>query len=190
MAVQLKKGATVNLKKESPNLNRILVGLGWDPAKTFFGIGPDMDIDASVICIDKKGRKDSIVYYHNLREYKGAIRHYGDNLTGEGDGDDEQIEIILDELPNRITRLSIIINIYNAYSRRQNFGKVKNCFVHVTDLDTRKELVRYDIDGNYNGLTGIFVADIYREDNDWKFSALGDGAKVRDISEMARMKCE
>lgn len=189
MAVKLTKGATVSLKKEAPNLRRVLIGLGWDPVKPFLGVGPNMDIDASVICIDKNGREDAVVYYHNLKQYSGAIRHYGDNLTGDGDGDDEQIEINLDEIPHRIEKLAVIINIYEAYSRKQHFGKVRNCFVHATDVDTNKELVRYDIDGNYNGLTGIFVADIYRDNGEWKFEAIGEGTKVRNIQEMVYQKC-
>ena len=109
MTVTLQKGQRVNLKKESPNLKRILVGLGWDPIRNFFGT--DIDIDASVICIDQSGREKTVVYYGNLEQYSGAIRHHGDNLTGDGDGDDEQIQINLSTLPRDITRLSIIINI-------------------------------------------------------------------------------
>lgn len=187
MSVSLKKGQGVNLKKDAPNLKRVLIGLGWDPEKKF--LGPDMDIDASIICIDGNGHKESVVYYGNLRHSSGAIRHYGDNLTGDGDGDDEQIEIRLDDIPARISRLAVIINIYYAYSRNQDFGKVKNCFVHASDLDTGNELVRYDIDGNFDKQTGIFVADIYRYNGEWKFKAIGEGVKVADINEMVRMKC-
>ena len=187
MAVKLVKGQRINLRKDAPNLKRVLVGLGWDPVKSFFG--PDMDIDASVICIDESGRKQEVVYYGNRDDRVMSIHHHGDNLTGEGDGDDEQIDILLDKVPANIVRLAIIINIFSAYSRRQDFGKVRNCFVHVDDSDTNKELVRYDIDGNFDGKTGIFVADIYRHNGEWKFQAIGDGVKVADIDEMVRMKC-
>ncbi len=187
MAVKLTKGQGVNLKKEAPNLKRVLIGLGWDPVKSLFG--SDMDIDASVICIDENGQYESVVYYGELKHRSGAIKHYGDNLTGDGDGDDEQIEINLDKVPENIKKLAIIINIYSAYSRRQNFGKVKNCFVHASDLDSGKELVRYDVDGNFDGKTGIFVADIYRHNGEWKFKAIGEGVKVADIKEMVAMKC-
>lgn len=183
MAIPLKKGATVNLKKEFPNLNRILVKLEWDPIKKFLGLGPDMDINAGVICIDRNGIEDNIVYKYNTRGYGGAIIH----LNDEGDRNNKQIEIFLNELPDRISRLSIIINIDAAYSRHQDFSKVKNCLVHVTELNTEKELVRYKVDGNYKGTTGIFVADIYRDNNDWKFLALGDGVRVCSINEMARL---
>lgn len=189
MSIKLAKGEGVNLKKEAPNLKRVLVGLGWDPVRGGFFSSSNMDIDASVICIDEKGRYESVVYYGALMHRSGAIKHYGDNLTGDGDGDDEQIEIQLDEVPANISRLAIIINIYNAYSRHQDFGKVKNCFVHASDLDSGRELVRYDVDGNYNGKTGIFVADIYRHNGEWKFKAIGEGVKVADIREMVAMKC-
>lgn len=189
MAVNLTKGATVSLKKEAPNLKRVLIGLGWDPIKSVFNTS-SMDIDASVIIIDNNG-KSKLVYFGKLNYHSGAIRHYGDNLTGDGDGDDEQIEINLDQLPDKVTCLSIIINIYSAYSRKQHFGKVKNCFVHAMDMDTKRELVRYNIDGDYDGKTGIFVADIYRNDkNEWEFKAIGDGVKVAGISDMVKIKCK
>ena len=188
MSVKLTKGQGVNLKKDAPNLKRVLIGLGWDPVKGFFG-SSNIDIDASVICINENGRCESVVYYGALKHHSGAIKHYGDNLTGDGDGDDEQIEIRLDEVPANISRLAIIINIYSAYSRHQHFGKVKNCFVHASDLDSGKELVRYDVDGNFNDKTGIFVADIYRHNGEWKFKAIGEGVKVANIQEMVAMKC-
>lgn len=188
MSVKLIKGQGVNLKKEAPNLKRVLIGLGWDPVKSFFSA--QMDIDASVICIDNNERKESVVYYNRLKHRSGAIKHYGDNLTGDGDGDDEQIEINLDKIPENISRLAIIINIYSAYRRNQDFGKVKNCFVHASDIDSGKELVYYDIDGNFDGKTGIFVADIYRHNGEWKFKAIGEGVKVRDIDEMVAKKCK
>lgn len=187
MAINLQKGQGVNLKKEAPNLNRVLIGLGWDPVKSFFGRA--IDIDASVICIDNDGKREDVVYYGNLMHRSGAIKHCGDNLTGDGDGDDEQIQIVLDKIPEKIKKLSIIINIYEAYSRNQNFGKVKNCFVHVSDLDTGKELVHYNVDGNFDGKTGIFVADLYRYNGEWKFKAIGEGVKVANISEMVAIKC-
>lgn len=188
MAVSLKKGERVNLKKEAPDLKRLLIGLGWDPIEG--GIfSSAMDIDASVICIDRNGRSEGIVYYGELKHRSGAIKHYGDNLTGDGDGDDEQIEIKLDEVPDDIERLSVIINIYEAYSRKQHFGKVRNCFVRAVDLDTGKELVHYNVDGQYDNLTGIFVADVYRHNGEWKFQAIGEGVKVRHIREMVAIKC-
>ena len=189
MSVSLKKGQGVNLKKDAPNLNRVLIGLGWDPIRGLFGGGNNMDIDASVICIDANGRHQDTIYYAHRSHSSGAIKHYGDNLTGDGDGDDEQIEIVLDKVPANIAKLSVIINIYSAHSRRQSFDKVRNCFVRAVDLANNNELVRYDVDGNFNGKTGIFVADIYRYNGEWKFKAIGEGVDVRDINEMVHIKC-
>lgn len=191
MSVVLKKGQGANLNEEAPNIKRILIGLGWDPIKRggLFKVASAMDIDASVICIDDHGKREDVVYYGNLKHSSRAIVHTGDNLTGEGDGDDEQIEIQLDQVPLNIERLAIIMNIYEAYSRHQDFGGVKNCFVHVDDVGTGKELVRYNVDGNFKGKTGIFVADIYRYNGEWKVKAIGEGVKVANIQEMVRIKC-
>lgn len=188
MSVKLTKGQGVNLRKDAPNLQRILIGLGWDPVKKSV-FSEDMDIDASVICIDEHGRKESVVFFGNLNHRSGAIMHHGDNLTGAGEGDDEQIEVLLDKVPSNIFRLSFIVNIFKAHSRNQDFGSVRNCFVHVDDMDTNKELVRYDVDGNYAGMTGIFVADLYRYNGDWRFKALGQGVDVAKIGDMVAMKC-
>ena len=184
MSVSLVKGQRINLRKDAPNLKRALVGLGWDPVR-----GSSMDIDASIICIDGSGKEKERVYFGHKIDSAHSIKHHGDNLTGAGDGDDEQIDIWLDKVPANVERLSIIINIYSAFSKRQDFGQVKNCFVHVDDFDTRKELVRYEIDGNFAGMTGIFVADIYRHNGEWKFQAIGDGVRVANISEMVQLKC-
>ena len=186
--INLQKGQGVNLKKDAPNLKRLLIGLGWDPVKKYSS-EPDMDIDASIICINEQGKREFTVYYGNLNYHDEAIKHYGDNLTGDGDGDDEQIEIKLDEIPANISRLAVIINIYSAYSREQDFGSVNNCFVHALAIDSGKELVRYDIDGNFDEKTGIFVADVYRYNGEWKFKAVGEGVQVRDIREMEKIKC-
>lgn len=204
MAINLTKGQSISLSKESPNLKKVLVGLGWDPIKNggsgggLFGAlrgmvsggsSADMDIDGSVICIGPNGRHEGTIYYGNLRHTSGAIRHYGDNLTGDGDGDDEQIEIDLSRVPSSIERLSIIVNIYSADSRGQDFSQVRNCFVHVDNIETGRELARYNVDGNFDGKTGIFVADLYRHNGEWKFKAIGEGVKVRDIGQMVGMKC-
>ena len=124
MSVKLEKGQGVSLKKYAPNLKRILVGLGWDPVRRGIFSNPvDIDIDASIICINEEGKKEDVIYYGNLEHRSGAIKHHGDNLTGRGDGDDEQIEIQLDKIPANISKLAVIINIYRAYQRKQHFGK-------------------------------------------------------------------
>jgi len=182
--VTLKKGQAISLKKEEPNLRNILVGLGWSPTER----GINMDIDVSAICIDSKCRKESIVCFTNLVHSSGSIRHRGDNLTGEGEGDDEQITINLLQVPEKIERISIIINIFAAWLKFQDFSKVKNCYVHVTDLDTGRKLVHYDIDDDYKGARGIFVADLIREKDGWKFEAIGEGTTSKTINNMANIK--
>ena len=192
MSVNLvKKGASVNLRKYDPNLKKIYVGLGWDPVRQGIFSSGKFDIDASVIAIDKNDQEIDVLYYGKTSILGGALIHHGDNLTGEGDGDDEVIEMDLDRIPERVTRLAVIINIYSAYSRRQKFSQVNNCYVHVVDSKSGKELVRYNIsdDSKYNDETGIFVADIYRYEKEWKFKALGEGVKVSGIKEMVRIKC-
>lgn len=196
MAVSLVKGQGVDLRKEAPNLKKIMIGLGWDPKKKKSFFDSDIDIDASVICIDENGREESVVYYHHLRHRSGAITHYGDNLTGAGkkNSDKEQIEIVLDNIPSNIKRLVLIVNIYEAYCRRQHFGNVNNCFARVVDLDSGRELVRYDVNSSkeedVEGKTGLFVGDLYRYNGDWRFKAVGQFVRVRNISEMVEMKCK
>ncbi len=185
--VKLTKGGNVCLKKEAPNLKKIRVGLGWDPIKKLFG--STFDLDASIICIDSNGRKSEIVYFGNKSDRAGAIKHFGDNLTGDGEGDDEVISVDLDRVPESIQKLSVIINIYNAHSKKQDFGQVKNTFVRILDDSNGKELVRYDVEGQYKGATGMFVADIYRYNGEWKIKALGEGVNVSSIEDMATMKC-
>lgn len=192
MAVELlKKGGSVNLRKDNPNLSKIYVGLGWDPVKSGIFSSRNFDIDASVIAMDKNDREIDVLYYGKTSIFHKALVHHGDNLTGEGDGDDEVIEMDLNAIPKEVNRLAVIINIYEAYSKGQNFSQVNNCYVHVVDPKSGKELVRYNIsdDSTYGKETGIFVADIYRRDKEWKFKALGQGVKVKSISEMVRMKC-
>lgn len=172
--------------------------------KTFLGITSEVsqsefqrpkqsiDVDSTVIIMGENNVHKNTVWYQNLEAYEGAILHKGDNLTGEGEAgaDDEQIEIQLDQLPGDIQTLSVIINIFNAYSRHQTFEQIANCFVHVTDMESGKELVRYDIDGEFRGMTGIFVADLERSGNDWHFKAIGEGVNVANINEMVLIKCK
>lgn len=205
MAIELKKGGTVNLKKgEAVNLRkgdtglkRILVGLGWAAESDgglfsrVFGVftGQTMDIDASVICIDGYNCKEDVIFFNRLNHPSGAIIHHGDDLVGGGKGDNEQITIDLQKVPRGIERLTIIINIYRAYEKKQDFGKVRDCFVHVTDSETKEELVRYDIDGSFDGQTGIFVAEIYRSRGYWEFKAIGKGTSVRRLFDMVPTAC-
>lgn len=195
MSTSLSKGGSVKLKEEAPELKRLLIGLGWDPItrRKWFGRCERFDIDASVICIRPDGQHEGTVCYKNLKHSSGAIIHHGDNRTG--DGDDEQIEINLDKVPAFIDKMVISLSIFNCDERGQHFGQVKNCFVRVEDMDTGKELLKYQIsekdksNPSYNGKTGIFFAEVYLDDGEWKFQAIGEGVNVRSISQMEYMKC-
>ena len=197
MAINLQKGQRISLTKEAPGLRRLMCGLGWDVAgsqywglRRVFGNGEDFDLDASVFCLNDRGRVsrgEDVVYYGNLRHSSGAIVHGGDNLTGEGDGDDEQIFIDLPKIPQDIVRLAITVNIYDCRARRQDFQQVKNAFVRLVDRATQKELARYNLSGeNYHGMTGMMMAQIYRSPQGWQLEAVGQGLHVNGLDAIAR----
>ena len=192
MTINLVKGQRISLKKEAPNLTRIMCGLGWDVAKSkggglasLFNRPPDFDLDASVLCLntdDKLKNKDDIVYFGNLRHQSGAITHLGDNLTGAGAGDDEQILIDLPNIVPEIAKLVFVVNIYNCFPRQQNFEQVDNAFVRLVDLSNNRELARYNLSGQeYQGKTAMVMAEIYRHNGEWKMAAIGTGMKVQNL---------
>lgn len=195
MAISLKKGQRISLSKEAPGLTQIICGLGWDVVEKsggFFGAfggGQDFDLDASVLCLDSNNKvtdiKD-IVYFGNLKHQSDSIIHLGDNLTGAGEGDDEAIIVDLPKIPTRITRLVFVVNIYNCTKRKQDFSQVTNAFVRLVDRSNNKELARYELSGsNYQGMTGMTLAEIYRHNNEWKMAALGNGLKVEGLKDIA-----
>ncbi len=192
MAINLTKGQRISLKKEAPGLTKIMCGLGWDVAdsKGILGLfkGDDFDLDASVLCLNEKGKlktKYEVIYFGNLNHRSGAIVHLGDNLTGEGAGDDEQIIVDLPKMPNDITKLLFVVNIYNCKQRKQNFGMVKNAFVRLVDLANNQEIARYTLLGEeYEGKTGMILAEVYREDGEWKMEAVGKGVMVDGLQAM------
>lgn len=192
MAINLTKGQRISLKKEAPGLTKIMCGLGWDVAesKGLFGLfkGDDFDLDASVLCLNEKGKlksKSEVIYFGNLNHRSGAIIHLGDNLTGEGQGDDEQIIVDLPRIPDDITKLVFVVNIYNCKQRKQSFGMVKNAFVRLVDLANNKEIARYTLLGEeYEGKTGMILAEVYREDGEWKMEAVGKGIMVDGLQAM------
>ncbi len=192
MAINLKKGQRISLKKEAPGLTKVMCGLGWDvsESKGLFGIfkGSDFDLDASVLCLtnkDKLKSKSDVVYYGNLSHSSGSITHLGDNLTGEGDGDDEQILVDLTAVPDEILKLVFVVNIYKARQRQQNFGQVKNAFVRLVNLSDNKEIARYSLFGEeYEGKTGMILAEVYRDQGEWKMEAVGKGVMVNGLQEM------
>ena len=198
MGVNLQKGQKVNLKKsDGQALSRIRIGLGWDPVEQkkgglfgsiFGGSAPDIDCDASVI-VCKGGRlsgKKDVVYFGNLKHPSGAIVHTGDNLTGEGEGDDEQILVDLTAVPADYDKLVFVVNIYDRESRKQDFGMIANAFIRICDERTGEEFCRYNLSESYAGMTAMIFGEIYRYNGEWKFNAIGQGTKDKGLNELAR----
>lgn len=199
MPVNLVKGQKVNLVKESPGIRNLRVGLGWDEAEqkkgffaSLFGAkAADIDCDASVILCGADGKvvstsaKECCVYFGNLVHPSGAIRHAGDNLTGGGDGDDEQITIDLQKLPANVQKLVFVVNIYDAGAKQQHFGMIRNAFIHITDTQANKELCRYNLTDDFSGFTGLVVGEMDRNGGQWEFTAVGRG--VREASRLDKL---
>ncbi|MDR0424851.1 MAG: TerD family protein [Clostridiales Family XIII bacterium] len=176
MAVNLQKGQKVDLTKGNPGLNYILIGLGWDTNK--YDGGADFDLDAAAFMLAESGKTASdadFVFYGNLKHASGAVEHMGDNLTGEGDGDDEQIRVDLSKVPASVSKIDFTVTIYDAESRGQNFGQVSNAFIRVVNASSNEELVRYDLGEDYSIETAVVVGELYRHGAEWKFNAIGSG---------------
>lgn len=198
MSINLKKGDKIDLKKSSPGLSKITVGLGWDPVsgggggffKSLMGASKvNIDCDASVFMLDNKDKLDNVkdlIYFGNLKSKCRSVIHTGDNLTGDGDGDDEQILVELDKVPSRIHKLLFIVNIYDCARRNQHFGMIKNAFIRVVDQTTRNEIVRYNLTDNYADKTTLIVGCIYRKDGSWQFEAIGEGTKDASLTEVLK----
>lgn len=215
MSISLQKGQKVNLSKERAGLSKVIVGLGWDEAKPkeetrgetgkekkgflgrLFGVESDspvakkvqtIDCDASAFLLrDGKLKKDSdIVCYYNLHHKSGAVNHQGDNLTGAGEGDDEQIIIDLSKVPEKFNKIEIVVNIYHATSKHQHFGMIENAFIRLVDERTGEEICRYNLTDDYSGMTAMIFGEVYRRDGEWKFNAVGQGTKDPDIESLAR----
>ena len=182
MAVSLQKGQKVSLSKDNAGLGVVVVCLGWDEAQParrgLFAPKPrPIDCDASaILCIDGKlqNPKD-VVYFNNLRHASGAVQHMGDNLTGAGDGDDEQIQIDLSLVPANIEKIAFTVTIYDAESRRQNFGQVSNSYIHIMDESNNTELIRFDLGEDFSIETAVVVGELYKHNGEWKFNAIGSG---------------
>ncbi|KZK79085.1 General stress protein 16U [Pseudovibrio sp. W64] len=175
MAVSLQKGGNVSLTKEAPGLSAVTIGLGWDSRATD---GIDFDLDASVfVCGDNgKVRSDSdFVFYNNKEGADGSIMHLGDNRTGEGDGDDEQVKVNLTKVPADVKKLVFSVTIHDAETRKQNFGQVENAFIRVVNQAGETEIVRYDLSEDYSIETAMIFGELYRHNEDWKFKAVGAG---------------
>ena len=193
MSISLQKGQKVSLTKESAGLSSVLIGLGWDEAKQsrggFFALKPQaIDCDASALLL-KGGRlydKSDIVYFGNLRHKTGAVSHMGDNLTGAGEGDDEQILVDLSRLPAEYDKIVIVVNIYQAQKRNQHFGMIENAFIRLVDGKTNREMCKYNLTENYSGMTAMIFGEVYRYNGEWKFNAIGQGTNDPGIGQLAQ----
>ncbi len=171
--VNLNKGQKVSLAKDGKALKRILVGLGWDTA-----VGCDMDLDASVFLVGNTGKvtcDQDFIFYNNLKDNYGAVQHMGDNRTGAGDGDDEQIIIDLDKVPDKIERIVVVVTIDDYEKKRQNFGQVTNAYIRLVDRDTDNVEFKFDLGEDFSCETAIAFGEIYRRNGEWKFNAIGSG---------------
>ena len=176
--INLFKGQKVNLTKDNPGLSKILVGLGWDINKYDGGSAFDLDAEAFLIGSNGKVPDDSdFIFYGNLQHSSGAVQHMGDNRTGIGEGDDEQIRIDLSKIPAGIEKIAFTVTIYDAETRKQNFGQVSNAFIRIYDEANGKELIRYDLGEDFSVETAVVVGELYRQGAEWKFNAVGSGFK-------------
>lgn len=176
MPVSLQKGQKVDLTKGNPGLKKIMVGLGWDVNQ--YDGGADFDLDASAFLLGENGKvakDEDFIFYGNLAHESQAVVHQGDNLTGEGDGDDEQIEVDLSKVPAGISRIAFTVTIYDAETRKQNFGQVSNAFIRIVDEISGTEIIRYDLGEDFSIETALVVGELYRHGNEWKFNAIGSG---------------
>ena len=175
MAVSLVKGGNVSQTKEAPSMNVALVGLGWDARVTD---GQAFDLDASVFLVGENGKvlSDShFVFYNNTTSPDGAVQHQGDNRTGEGDGDDEQVKIDLTKVAADVKKLVFAVTIHEADSRKQNFGMVSNSFMRVVNNDNGAEIARFDLSEDASTETAMIFGELYRHGAEWKFKAVGQG---------------
>ena len=176
MGITLAKGQKVDLTKSNPGLKNIVVGLGWDVNKYDGGFSFDLDTAAFLTGANGKVTADTdFVFYNNLRHPSGSVTHLGDNLTGIGDGDDEQIKVALDQVPANIEKIAFTVTIHEAMERSQNFGQVSNSYIRVMDEANGTELIRYDLGEDFSIETAIVVGELYRHNGEWKFNAVGSG---------------
>lgn len=187
MSVSLVKGQKISLSKEVVGLQKITVGLGWDASKKgIFGARHEIDCDASAIILGEGDKYKGKVYYGDRSAENRCVYHHGDNLTGEGDGDDEQITVDLKNMPNSVRKIVFVVNIYACQSRKQDFGMIKNAFIRLVDEATGKEICRYNLSENYTGKTAMIFAEVYKKDNEWKFNAIGQGTTDCSIGDLER----
>lgn len=176
MPINLSKGQKVDLTKGNPGLRKIMVGLGWDV--NAFDSGAAFDLDAAAFMLGQNGKcptENEFIFYKNLEHSSGAVKHMGDNLTGEGEGDDEQILIDLTLIPANVDKVAFTVTIYDSDARRQNFGQVSNSFIRIVDETTGQELIRYDLGEDFSIETAAVFGELYKNGSEWKFNAIGSG---------------
>ena len=176
MPINLSKGQKISLSKEAPGLTHIMVGLGWDINR--YDGNADFDLDASAFLTGTNGKctcSGDFVFYNNLEHPSGAVKHMGDNRTGDGEGDDEQIFVDLAKIPANIERIAVTVTIFDAEKRRQNFGQVSNAYCRMVNDDTGEEIIRYDLGEDFSIETAMVVGELYRHNGEWKFNAIGSG---------------
>lgn len=198
MAINLQKGQRISLSKEDPGLSRVIMGLGWDVRKSaqqkkggflsglFGGSSQEehFDLDSACLMLDNNEKLYDFVYFGNLTSKCGSVIHSGDNLTGEGEGDDEQIRVDLSKVPANVKKLVFLVNIFKANERKQDFGMVENAFVRLVNADNNKEIAKYNLSENYPGKVTMYLAEVYRHNNEWKMGALGEGSNEASLSEV------
>ncbi|MCI9610464.1 MAG: TerD family protein [Eubacterium sp.] len=176
MPVSLQKGQKVSLTKGNPGLKKVVVGLGWDVNQ--FDTGGDFDLDAAAFLLTDSGkvsRQEDFIYFGNLTHPSGSVQHMGDNLTGAGEGDDEQIRVDLSKVPEHITKIAFTVTIYEPEQRRQNFGQINNAFIRIYNEDTGEEMLRYDLGEDFSIETAAVFGEVYKNGSEWKFNAIGSG---------------
>ena len=176
MSINLGKGERINLSKEAAGLKKVGVGLGWDTNTT--DTGADFDLDASVFMLGANGKvknEQYFVFYNNLNSPDGAVKHTGDNLTGDGDGDDETLLIDLSKVDSGVQDMVFVVTIHEAESRKQNFGQVRNAFIRLYDQESGKEVAKYELDEDFSRETALEFGRLYKKDSEWRFQAVGQG---------------
>ena len=175
MGVSLSKGGNVSLSKEAPGLTAVIIGLGWDVRTT---TGTDFDLDASALLLNnsgKVGNDQHFIFFNNLKSPDGSVEHTGDNITGEGEGDDEQIKVNLATVPPEIEKIVFPVSIYDAETRQQSFGQVRNAFIRVVNQAGEAEIARYDLSEDASTETAMVFGELYRHGAEWTFRAIGRG---------------
>ncbi len=176
MAINLTKGQKVDLTKGNPGLKKLMVGLGWDV--NAFDSGADFDLDAAAFMLGDNGKcptEKEFIFYGNLTHPSESLKHMGDNLTGAGEGDDEQIFVDLTKIPANVSKVAFTVTIYEAEERGQNFGQVSNSFIRIVDESTGQEVIHYDLGEDFSIETAVVVGELYKHNGEWKFNAIGSG---------------